>query len=272
VTGVSPAATYPLEADCILKRWGSRVVLTSASVRASSGRVTGLLGRNGAGKTTLLRVLVGLESFDGGTVRVNGVGHDRVRLPALARQGVFFLPDRDLLHPQRPIDEQLAWVWMASRHLETLAASPHPATCAGTESATACEERVCDLLLQLGIGPVRRSRPGMLSGGERRRAEVACALIRAPRVLVLDEPLRGIAPLDAEAILGALRRYAADGGAVLVTGHELPLLIGALDTITWCHATRTREFGTVDHALRDAAFRSDFLGTSREGAISSSSR
>lgn len=232
------AAGPVLEADCVALRRGDRLVLTSASLRARAGCIHGLLGRNGAGKTTLLRILVGMLQADGGTVRMDGVAVDEPRLPALARRGVFFLPDRDLLHPRAAVGAQLQW--MAAMH--------------GTAAqvAVTCE--------RMGIAARLGQRPSTLSGGERRRAEVACALLRAPRVLVLDEPLRGVAPLDAECILGALRDYVTAGGAVVLTGHELPLLEPWLDTVTWCAGSRTTAFESVAHAKADFAFRQQFLG------------
>ncbi len=216
-------------------------MLTSASVRAIPGLVTGLLGRNGAGKSTLLRIMTGSIAPDSGVVRVEGEGRLSVTLPWLAQRGVFLLPDRDLLHPRVQVGTQLTWI--AERFSRVHAVSG-----------------ICE---QMSIAHVLTAKPRTLSGGERRRAEVACALIRAPRVLVLDEPLRGIAPLDAEMILGGLRQFAQAGGAVVVTGHELPLLLPMLDRVTWCNAGSTREFASVAEAMQDFAFRRDFLPLER---------
>ena len=234
----APALGPPtLEADCVAKRYGERLVLKSGSVRAIPGLVIGLLGRNGAGKSTLLRIMAGSLAPDSGVVRVDGAGRLAVSLPWLADRGVFFLPDRDLLHPRVSVGMQLSWIGDRFHR-------------------TAAVRDVCELM---GITAVLASKPRQLSGGERRRTEVACALIRAPRVLILDEPLRGIAPLDAERILSALRAFARAGGAVVLTGHELPLLLPAVDRVTWCTAGTTREFTSVAQAMGDFAFRRDFL-------------
>lgn len=240
-TRAMPRASPVLEADGVAKRRGDRLVLTAASLRARPGEVNGLLGRNGAGKTTLLRILVGLLELDGGSVRLDGIGQLSVRLSTLSQSGVFFLPDRDLLHPGATVGNQLRW--MATMH-----------------GQAARFEEVC---AQLGITARLAQKPAQLSGGERRRAEVACALLRAPRVLVLDEPLRGIAPLDAECILGVLRAFALSGGAVVITGHELPLLEPWLDVVTFCSGSRTHEFASVAAAREDFAFRQQFLGWTR---------
>ncbi len=227
----------PLEADCVSLSYGDRQVLSSASLRAQPGQVTGLLGRNGAGKTSLLRILVGIRAPDNGVVRVDGVGQLRVTLPQLAQRGVFFLPARDLLLPGITVLRQMR----AARD---------------RFGGTGDLER---LALVLGIAERVQQSPATLSGGERRRAELAVALARQPRVLVTDEPLRGITPLDADALMGAMRGFAAHGGAVVVTGHELPLLLPHLDRITWCHAGKTREFASVTAAQADFAFRRDFM-------------
>lgn len=234
---MSFAAPVLLEADAISKRFGDRVVLSTASLRARAGIVTGLLGRNGAGKSTLLRCFVGEMTPDQGNLRFDGVALETARRASLAKRGVCFVPDRDLLHPAVSVLTQCRWV----------------------AQEMGAMTRANELLDAFGLAHVQAQRPRSLSGGERRRAEVVLALLLAPRVLVLDEPLRGIPPIDAEIILGALREHASRGNAVVITGHELPLLMSSLQAITWCHAGKTREFASVDSAMQDFAFRRDFL-------------
>lgn len=217
--------------------YGDRAVLTSASVRATPSCVTGLLGRNGAGKTTLLRIFVGVAAPENGVVRIDGVGQQSVSLAQLAGAGVFFLPARDLLHP-------LLSVWSQMQSM-----------C--DRFATSVD--LTEIARHMGIADRVHQKPDTLSGGERRRAELAVALAREPRVLVADEPLRGVTPIDADAIMHALRSVAARGGAVVVTGHELPLLLPHLDRVTWCHQGQTRDYHSVTEAMADFAFRRDFL-------------
>ena len=231
------SAAIPLAADCVCKSYDGRKVLTSASIWARPGLVHGLLGRNGAGKTTLLRILVGMMAPDNGVVRIDGVGQLHVTLPQLAHGGVFFLPARDLLLPRLSVMQQMRAArdrFGGTGELEALASV-------------------------LGIADRANQKPPTLSGGERRRAELAVALAREPRVLIADEPLRGITPLDADVLMGAMRAFAQRGGAVVVTGHELPLLLPHLDSLTWCHAGKTREFPSVAAAQQDFAFRRDFM-------------
>ncbi|MES2523868.1 MAG: ATP-binding cassette domain-containing protein [Gemmatimonadota bacterium] len=226
-----------LEVDCVAKRFGGRTVLSSASLRAVPGRVTALVGRNGAGKSTLLRIATGTVAPDGGYVRLRGCTLERVSLSSIGRHGVFLLPDRDLLLPGLPVGAQI-------RGAAAVYGVPvDVGTIAGT----------------LGIAGCLDKRPATLSGGERRRAEVAVALARRPDVLIADEPLRGINPIDAGIILGALRALAQEGAAVVVTGHETPLLLPACDHVTWCNAGTTREFSSEAAAMNDFAFRRDYL-------------
>ncbi|MBY0490933.1 MAG: ATP-binding cassette domain-containing protein [Gemmatimonadaceae bacterium] len=224
-----------LEADGVSLRRADRWILTSASLRGRPGIVTALLGRNGAGKTTLLRLLVGDLALESGTVRWEGAPLERPSRTRLARLGVCFLPAREVLHPRVAVAKQLGWIARDA-------------------------DRVPGVLDALRLTALGAQRPAALSGGERRRAELAAALVYAPRVLVLDEPLRGLAPLDAALILTTLRTFAADGGAVVLTGHELPLLEAQVDRVTWCYAGTTREFASFAEAAGDHAFRREFLG------------
>lgn len=240
MTAAAQLATHgepALEADCVSKRYGTRQVLKSASLRATPGRVTALVGRNGAGKSTLLRITTGLLAPDSGYVRLRGKSLHSTSLAALAHHGVFFLPDRDLLHPTMLLHVQLTAV----------------AEAFGMQPET---ERIAT---ELGIAHCLERKPRSLSGGERRRAEIALAVARKPAILFADEPLRGIAPIDTEIILAAFTSFARRGNAVVLTGHELPALMAQVDSVTWCTAGTTREFASSADAMRDFAFRRDFL-------------
>ena len=112
----------------------------------------------------------------------------------------------------------------------------------------------------LGISSSLDLTPPRLSGGETRRAEIALACVRRPRCLLADEPYRGTSPLDAEAITRALRRLAADGCAIVITGHEIGMLFDAADTVAWCASGTTCEFPSVAAAREDWRFQREYLG------------
>jgi ABC-type multidrug transport system ATPase subunit len=226
-----------LVADCIGKKYGERWVLRSATLRAARGELRALLGRNGAGKSTLLRTAAGVIHPDTGTVRFNGVARERVRMAQLAREGLCFVPDRDLLSNAFTVREQLAF------------ARPDRDSIASTAD-------------RLEIGRLLDARPFELSSGERRRAEVAFAMMRQPACLLADEPLRNISPVDADALLHVLQDIAHNGCAVVVTGHEVPALLAAVDHVTWCTSGTTYEMGPPFMARTDERFRRDYLGSS----------
>jgi lipopolysaccharide export system ATP-binding protein len=233
---VSPTRPV-LVADCVAKSYRGRRVLDSASLRAVPGEVRALFGRNGAGKSTLLRIAVGLLQPDSGSVFVDGEALERATLPVLARRGVMYLPDDGAFSSAFTLGRQLAFF-----------ARQFPG---GDVACAAQIARVSHLLDR---------RPHQLSGGERRRAELAAALVRRPTCLVADEPYRGIAPLDAELLTEAFRALATDGCAVVVTGHEAPTLLGAADHVTWCTDGTTYELGPPPAAERHERFRSEYLG------------
>lgn len=225
-----------LVADSIGKSFGDRKVLSSARIEARPGVVTLIAGRNGAGKSTLLRIAAGLVAADYGTIRFGGRLHERPRLDKLARAGLFFLPDREILSPSLTLRQQLTA--FARRF-------PGPP--------------VQDAAAALGLAALLDRTPEAFSGGERRRAEFALAMVRAPRCLIADEPLRGIDPKDAELLLACVRDLARAGCAVLVSGHEVKTLMDAVDEVVWVTAGTSYALGSPDRALEDERFRREYL-------------
>ncbi|HEX6941628.1 MAG TPA: ATP-binding cassette domain-containing protein [Gemmatimonadaceae bacterium] len=228
-----------LVADCAAKRFDERWVLHSASLRATAGEVRALLGRNGAGKSTLLRIAAGIVRSDAGTVQFRGVWREKPALPLLAREGLCFVPDHDLLSNAFSIREHFQLAQHASQ---------------ADDAARVAERLKIDKLLD--------AKPFELSSGERRRAEIGFAMLRRPVCLLIDEPLRNISPIDAEELLRVLVEMARAGCAVVITGHEVPALLAAADHITWCTAGTTYEMGPAFMARTDERFMRDYLGPS----------
>lgn len=233
----SGAGAEVLRADCVSKRLGGRLVLSSATLQLRAGTVTGLLGRMGTGKSTLLRICAGLLESDGGWVRFRGRQHQRPRLAELARDGLYFLGD------QRALVSRLT----LRAHLELVARR------FGSGGRS-------DAVELLRVAPLLDVRTGALSGGERRRAEVALAMTRAPHCLLADEPFRGIDPLAVELLGTAFRELAGRGCAVVVTGHELPSIVPYVDEVVWMTAGTTHPLGTPEAAWRHHAFQREYLG------------
>lgn len=224
-------------ADSIGKSFGSRTILKAASVWASEGRITVLFGRNGSGKSTLLKIGAGLLRGDHGVIHFDGRNYLHPRLPELASRGLFFLPDRDLLSTRLTVREQIRAVeWRFGR------------------------SRTAEILERLAIRHLVDQTPLELSGGERRRAEIAAAWIRAPRCLLADEPFAGINPSDAGVLAEAFRALAREGCAVVVTGHEVRQLMETADDIVWMAAGTTHGLGTPEAAGQHGQFRREYLG------------
>lgn len=224
-------------ADCVAKSFAARRILTSASLRAVGGQIRVLLGRNGAGKSTLLKIAAGWIQPDSGSVRLDGMAYADARLPMLASRGLFYLPDHDLFSSAFTVRRQL------EMFREQFGG--------GEPDAAAADA---------GITGRLDVKPQGLSGGELRRAELAAILVRQPRCVLADEPYRGIAPRDAEDMTRVFRGLAAQGTAIVVTGHEVPTLLDAADHVTWCTAGTTYEIGTPAAARRHEGLRKEYLG------------
>lgn len=227
-----------LTAESVVKSFGGRRVLTSATLRAVPGELRVLFGRNGIGKSTLLKIAAGWLSPDSGAIHFAGRVYLSVRLAELAAAGLFYLPDHDLLSTAFTVKRQLE---MIGRQFGGGSVS---------EAAT-----------QLGIAAHLDKYPFELSGGERRRAELAAVLVRRPICLLADEPYRGIAPKDAEDLTRTFADLAASGMAVVVTGHEVPTLLDAADHVSWCTSGTTYELGPPAAAVQSATFRQEYLGS-----------
>lgn len=226
-----------LVADSIAKAYGERRVLTAATLRATPGQVRVLFGRNGIGKSTLVKAAVGRIQPDNGIVRFKGRARLSVRLAGLAREGLFYLADEELF----------STAFTVRRQLEFLRAAFD-----GRDVSNAAE--------RTGVGHVLDQYPHELSGGERRRAELAAILVRRPDCLIADEPYRGISPTDAEALSRIFREMAGEGCAVLLSGHEVHTLLDVADHVTWCTAGTTYELGAPAAATRHEQFCSEYLG------------
>lgn len=227
-----------LRADSIVKSFGGRPILSSATLRAVPGEVRVLFGRNGIGKSTLMKVAAGWLAPDSGIVSFDGVPYPAARLNALAAAGLFYLPDHNLLSFAFTVRHQLEML----RHQF------------GGRDVSDCATRV-------GIANHLDKLPSQLSSGERRRAELAAILVRQPRCLLADEPYRGVGPIDAEDLTRTFTDLARAGVAVVITGHDVPTLLDVADHISWCTSGTTYELGPPEVATRHDAFRRDYLGT-----------
>lgn len=227
-----------LAAETVVKSFGGRRVLTSATLRVVPGELRVLFGRNGIGKSTLLKIAAGRLSPDSGAIHFAGRVYLSVRLAQLAAAGLFYLPDHDVLSAAFTVRRQLEMIRLQFGGGDVL------------EAAT-----------RMGIETHLDKRPFELSGGELRRAELAAVLVRRPVCLLADEPYRGIAPKDAEDLTRTFTGLAASGVAVMITGHEVPTLLDAADHVSWCTSGTTYELGPPAVAVQNPAFQREYLGS-----------
>jgi ABC-2 type transport system ATP-binding protein len=206
-SGCLPGATSPavLAAEGVVKRYGGKNALDGFSLNVAAGEIVGLVGHNGAGKTTFVEIVSGLVRPDAGRVLVGGI--DALRESRRARRLIGVAPQEQALYVSATVRDTL--------HLFGALAGLRRGALRCAVDQVADELRLTDVL---------DGRVGLLSGGQRRRAQAATALIGRPRLLLLDEPTAGADPETRAALLAAVRARAAAGAAVLYTTHYLPEL------------------------------------------------
>ncbi|HKQ87614.1 MAG TPA: LPS export ABC transporter ATP-binding protein [Candidatus Acidoferrales bacterium] len=193
-----------LQASDLKKAYRGRRVVDNVSLEIRQGEVVGLLGPNGAGKTTTFNILVGLVPPDYGRVLLDDEDITDLPMYLRARNGISYLPQEPSVFRKLTVEENLLAV------LETLSLAPEQR-----------RERVEELLSQMGLDGVRYSYAHVLSGGERRRLEIARSLVLSPSFMLLDEPFSGIDPLTVVDIQKIIADLSAAGIGVLITDHNV---------------------------------------------------
>jgi lipopolysaccharide export system ATP-binding protein len=193
-----------LQAAELRKSYRRRTVVNNVSLEIQQGEVVGLLGPNGAGKTTTFYILVGLARPDYGRVLLDGEDITDLPMYLRARSGISYLPQEPSVFRKLTVEENLLAV------LETLTITPEQR-----------RDRVEELLAQMGLEGVRSSQAHVLSGGERRRLEIARSLVLSPSFVLLDEPFAGIDPLTVVDIQKIIADLSEAGIGVLITDHNV---------------------------------------------------
>ena len=232
-----------LETKELSKSYGGRKVVDNVSVTVSQGEVVGLLGPNGAGKTTSFYMIVGLVSPDSGQVTVDS--NDITSLPMYrrARRGISYLPQEASVFRKLTVEENLMAI------LETLPLD-----------ARQRRERMNRLIEQLGLETVRGSKGYMLSGGERRRTEIARSLVIEPAFLLLDEPFSGIDPIqviELQRIIFDLRR---SGIGILITDHNVRETLAVTDRAYIINGGKIFRTGSPAELGQDLEVKRIYLG------------
>jgi lipopolysaccharide export system ATP-binding protein len=233
-----------LVAQDLKKRYGTRSVVDGVSLEVETGEVVGLLGPNGAGKTTSFYMIVGLVACDAGRIMVGD--HDVSSLPihARARLGIGYLPQEASVFRKLTVADNILAILETRPELEQ-----------------ADRERILEELLEeLHIGHVRGSLGMSLSGGERRRVEIARALAAEPRFILLDEPFAGVDPISVIDIQRIIEHLRARGIGVLITDHNVRETLGICSRAYIISAGRVIAQGPPAVVLADQRVREVYLG------------
>jgi lipopolysaccharide export system ATP-binding protein len=227
----------------ISKSYRKRKVVDNVSVAVRQGEVVGLLGPNGAGKTTSFYIIVGLISPDSGQVLLDGQDLTPLAMFQRARRGISYLPQEPSVFRKLSVEDNLMAI------LQTLPLSRHERL-----------ERMNRLIDEMGLGAVRHSKGFMLSGGERRRVEIARSLVIEPSFLLLDEPFSGIDPiqvLELQRIIFELRR---SGIGILITDHNVRETLAVTDRAYIINNGKIFRSGSPESLGQDPEVRRVYLG------------
>jgi len=232
-----------LQAVDLSKSYRGRKVVDDVELEIGQGEVVGLLGPNGAGKTTTFYILVGLARPDSGRVLLNDDEITDLPMYLRARSGISYLPQEPSVFRQLTSEENLLAV------LETLPLTPEQQ-----------RDRLEELLAQMGLETVRTSKAYTLSGGERRRLEIARSLTLQPSFILLDEPFSGIDPLTVKDLQETIRDLAKSGIGVLITDHNVRETLSVTDRAYILKSGKIFRKGRPDELSNDAEVRRVYLG------------
>lgn len=227
----------------LTKSFKGRKVVDDVNLRIAQGEVVGLLGPNGAGKTTTFYIAVGLTAPDSGQVLLDGVDITGLPMYLRARNGISYLPQEPSIFRKLTVEENIMAV------LETLRLSAHQR-----------RERLEELIEELGLQQVRRSYGYLLSGGERRRVEIARSLVISPSFILLDEPFSGIDPLTVLDIQKIIVQLRDSGIGVLVTDHNVRETLRVTDRAYIINNGRIFRSGTPEELGNDVEVKRIYLG------------
>ncbi len=236
-----------LQAAGLVKTYGRRRVVDGVNFQVDAGEIVGLLGPNGAGKTTSFRMTCGLVEPDAGRVTLNG--HDVTTLPMYqrAQQGMGYLAQESSVFRKLTVENNLLGV------MEML----------GLDRAKR-KNRCAELLEQFDITRLKKSRADSLSGGERRRLEIARCLVSNPKIILLDEPFTGIDPVTINSIQKIIRDLRERGISILITDHQVRETLQITDRSYVIRAGKVLCHGQPDEVLANPEARKYYFGEGME--------
>jgi len=237
-----------LEAKSLVKRYGGRAVVDNVSVTVNQGEIVGLLGRNGAGKTTTFRMTIGMIAPDAGRVVFDGIDVSKMPMFKRARRGMGYLSQEPSIFQRLTVRDNLLAI------LETM-----------NLSRQVRRERCEALLEQFGLMVVQHQLARTLSGGERRKLEIARALVTNPTMILLDEPFSGVDPIAVEDLQREIRGLKDRGISILLTDHNVRETLSVTDRSYIIDNGKVLRQGSPKQLVNDDLVRRTYLGHTFRG-------
>lgn len=233
-----------LSAHHLAKAYGGRPVVKDVSLQVSAGEIVGLLGPNGAGKTTCFYMIVGLVKADEGAILINDVDVTRLPMHGRARQGIGYLPQEASIFRKLTVGQNISAILETRKDL----------------NAKGREGKLESLLREFHIHHLKDSLGMSLSGGERRRAEIARALATEPKFILLDEPFAGVDPISVNDIKQIIQHLRDKGIGVLITDHNVRETLDICDKAYIVNDGHIIAEGNAETVLSNQTVRDVYLG------------
>ncbi len=240
---------HTLQAKKLMKRYGLRTVVKDVSLKVQSGQVVGLLGPNGAGKTTTFYMVVGLIAPNGGEIELDGQSMTHLPIFKRSRLGVSYLPQEASVFRRLSVEDNIKAILEKKKKKKGAPLSKEE-----------IGKRLEQLMNELQIAHLRSNMAMSLSGGERRRTEIARALASSPRFILLDEPFAGVDPLAVKEIQKIVYFLKSRGIGVLITDHNVRETLGICDHAYIIKEGTVFAEGSADQLIADPEVRKAYLG------------
>ncbi len=232
-----------LRAEALVKTYDGRRVVNDVTMEINPGEIVGLLGKNGAGKTTSFRIIVGMISADAGKVMLKDTDITRLPMYKRARSGMGYLSQEPSVFQKMTVRDNLIAI------LETLSLTKKQR-----------EQKASEIMGELGLLSLARQRANTLSGGERRRVEIARALVTSPAVMMLDEPFSGVDPIAVEEIKEIISKLRERGMGILLTDHNVRETLSITDRSYIIDQGKILREGNSETLVSDQLVRQVYLG------------
>ena len=236
-----------LHTENLIKKYGGKAVVNDVSIEVNHGEIVGLLGPNGAGKTTSFYMMVGLIKPNGGAVYLDGVEITKEPMYKRAQRGIGYLPQESSVFRKMSVENNI-------RAVLEVTGMPKDEQ----------RDRLETLLVEFGLEKIRERQGDLLSGGERRRTEIARSLAISPKFILLDEPFAGVDPIAVEDIQEIVSKLKEKGIGILITDHNVHETLSITDRAYLLFEGKILKSGTAEELSEDEQVRRVYLGKNFE--------